>query len=270
MTALSKIKLLFVLLSAALICCACSADGPGSASAPEPSVPEEVSGESSPEEFEDFSPIPWDGKYPETWEELTADRETVFAFLEKYPDPMVFIENPSSAPAAEPVYADPKVPAAIYDFLYTYYNSFVTLEAPDFSALEGGGCSFAELEQMLRYQTAKDRLGGSYWTELALEVTAEPEIVAADGVSGIYACECLFEAKSSLGSNPGGREHWKFELDEKGDIVFFEWVQNGSGGLYSGLVNNFDDIRSRFPEYKNDSEMIATLGICEYILGLRP
>lgn len=200
------------------------------------------------------------------WEEITQNREKVFDFLEENPDPINLIENPSSSKMSEFTYSDADIPDAVYEFLYIYYGSLVSLEIPDFSSLEANNCYFGNVEEMMRFHVARERLQSSYYKDLSLEVILDEESIS----EWIIYCTVKWNVP---GEYTSGTERWKFEVSQnyetgRLEIDLWEYIQSGHGGLYPGLENIFTEIKARFPEYKNDDKMLADAGIAEILLGI--
>ncbi|MBQ6877784.1 MAG: hypothetical protein IJO22_05225 [Oscillospiraceae bacterium] len=194
--------------------------------------------------------------------------EDIVAFVKENPDMLKLIENPSSEkPRALKDYtkANPEIPEAVVEFLYLFDSAFVTLEVPDFSSLDDGTGIFDELEQLLRYQVARMRIENDYNVDFDLEIEEE------SSSGGTYVYTYIWSQTTNTGRNPSGRDYWKFVLEEssagKLKIKEFEYEERGKGGLYPGLENIFEDIKTRYYSYHNDDyEFIANIGICELMI----
>lgn len=249
------LKFLFLIFVVIVFSSSCSIDS------------EQVCGDDCPCKLETSSNEETDYSKPSgIWEKITQNREKVFDFLEENPDPFALIENPSSAKMSELIYSDAGIPDAVYEFLYIYYDSLVSLEIPDFSSLEANNCYFDDVEEMMRFHIARERLNSYYYDNLSLEITLDEESVQ----DWIIYCSVKW---SVPGEYTSGTERWKFELSqnyESGrlEIDLWEHIQEGHGGLYSGVENTFTEIKARFPEYKNDYKKLADVGIAEIILGI--
>lgn len=249
------LKFLFLIFVVIVLSCSCSIDS------------EHVCGDDCPCKLEISTNEKID--YSESfgiWEQITQNREKVFDFLEENPDPFALIENPSSTKMSEFTYSDTDIPGAVYEFLYIYYGSLVNLETPDFSSLEANNCYFGDLEEMMRFHVARERLQNFYYKDLSLEITLDEESISEQ----LIYCTVKWNVP---GEYTSGTERWKFELSqsyESGrlEIVLFEYIQEGHGGLYSGVENIFTEIKARFPEYKNDYKKLADVGIAEILLGI--
>ena len=89
-------------------------------------------------------------------QKLFSHREAVLRMLEGIHDPLSRIENPSHNASLETVYDEYSangIPEFVYDFVYVYYNTFVTLKPPELASLGGN----VELQQELRLRVAKLR-----------------------------------------------------------------------------------------------------------------
>jgi len=247
---MKKLCLALVLI---LMITACSNTGGTVNSLP----PEENSAESST------------ASYSEASQKLLSRREAVLKMLEETPDPLSLIENPSHNAPLETVYEENSangIPEFVYDFVYAYYNAFVTLEPPELASLGGN----VELQQELRLRVAKLRRDNIVLKSFAVELTPyEADINDAKTCfGGILRCSVSWEAE---GKGSGKEEFllWISAFHEDGETTVegFRTMQLGYGGVYSLLDTEFAEVTGRWPEFAGDFEKIASAGICELPLG---
>ena len=204
--------------------------------------------------------------------------EDIVAFVKENQDLLGFIENPAADDSSIDHYRTPmhwekykadntEIPDAVIKFFYLYHSTFATYEVPDFSYIDDGTGLYGTMEQLLRYEVARERLEspGDYVTDFDMTIERE------SGENGTFIYSCLYEYKHKSGRESGGRDHWKFTLAKNAnsgeyEIKNFKWYQEGYGGLYPGLVNIFEDIAERYyPYHNNDYELIANIGIVELL-----
>ncbi len=207
--------------------------------------------------------------YSEASQKLLSRREAVLKMLEETSDPLSRIENPSHNAPLETVYDENSangIPKFVYDFVYAYYNTFVTLEPPELASLGGD----AELQQELRLRVAKLRRENIVLKSFTVELTSYEADVndAKTSFGGILKCSVSWEAE---GKGSGKEESilWLNAFYEDGETTVegFENMQVGYGGVYSFLDTEFAEVMGRWPEFAGDFEKIASAGICELPLG---
>lgn len=228
------------------------------------------------EEFSDERGASFTFEIKENYSLETA--EDIVAFVKENQDLLGFIENPAADDSSighyrtpmhwEKYKADnPEIPDAVIKFFYLYHSTFATYEVPDFSYIDDGTGLYGTMEQLLRYEVARERLEspGDYVTDFDMTIERE------SGENGTFIYSCLYEYKHKSGRESGGRDHWKFTLAKNAnsgeyEIKNFKWYQEGYGGLYPGIENIFKDIAQRYyPYHNNDYELIANIGIVELL-----
>jgi hypothetical protein len=202
-------------------------------------------------------------------EKLTENRAAVLAMLEENGDPLEEIANPSDNEPVTYVYDEKTangVPKAAYELIYTYYNTFVTLEAPDFSSFGG----LPEVEQQLRLRTAKLRKQNIVINDFDVELKPLGEDNFSENGSFSGILECTVSTENENGA--AGTEKyiaWLNIYEDGGEsfVEAFRLLPVGNGGVYGFLDTEFAEVAGRYPEFKNDVAKIADAGICEIVLG---
>jgi len=207
--------------------------------------------------------------YSEASQKLISRREAVLKMLAETPDPLSRIENPSHNAPLETVYDENcanGIPKFVYDFVYAYYNAFVTLEPPELASLGGN----TELGQELRLRVAKLRRKNIVLKSFAVELHPyEMDINDAKTYfGGLLKCSVSWEAEGKgSGKEVVLLSLSAFHEDGETTVEGFGTMQLGCGGVYSLLDTEFAEVTGRWPEFAGDSEKIASAGICEYVLG---
>lgn len=240
------VKKIAVILAVILILCGCSQNA----------LPSESS--ESPVELTEHDPIS---------EKLAKNRGAVLEMLKEASDPLELIANPSENEPVTFVYDEKSaggVPKSVYELVYAYYNTFVTLETPDFSAFG----ELPELAQQLRLRVAKLRKQNIVLSNFSVGIEPfQTDSYADNSFSGIVECVISWEAESGA----TGKENLLLWINLYGEgeswvVEAFKTMQVGYGGVYGSLDTDFTEVSGRYPEFKGDVQKLASAGICEIAL----